>query len=78
MTSPKNGATPGAKAAEPLDDTALEDVQGGARVPSHTPDWKNPNGSDPGGAAGYIGETEKNLSKAFAGTKVTHDVEFER
>lgn len=57
----------------PEDD--LDVVQGGGRVPAHTPEWTNRAEGDPG----YIGETEKNVWKAPAGTEasLTHDVQFE-
>jgi hypothetical protein len=48
--------------ATQLDDDELDTAQGGGRVPAFSPEWTNPTPSDPGTGAGYIGETEKNLS----------------
>jgi hypothetical protein len=70
------------EAAETVDDADLDTMQGGGLFDTksgtfgfepitlergtHTPEWRNLSDSDPGR---YIGETEKNVWKAPAGTE---------
>ena len=70
------------KKPEAIDDAELDRINGGGLLDAksgtfgfepitlergaHTPEWRNLNDSDPGR---YIGETEKNVWKAPAGTE---------
>lgn len=54
-----------------LDDAVLDEVIGGARIPRHTPEFRDLRVGDPGitvRSSRFIGETEKNVWKAPAGT----------
>ena len=60
------------KTPDILDDAVLDEVVGGARIPRHTPEFRDLRAGDPGTtvrSSGYIGETEKNVWKAPAGTE---------
>lgn len=55
-----------------LDDGVLDEVVGGARIPRHMPEFSDLRVGDPGTmvrSSRFIGETEKNVWKAPAGTE---------